>query len=116
MPPTIVPKPPKPPKLPTKPPKPSEEWAWASTPRGAPDAALSLERATRYSESDLEAAVRELGCVHDAASKADALAALRERHAGATVRYVDDSVDDLRVAQLRGPPEHSAREAGAPRG
>ena len=25
------------------------------------------------------------------------LAALRERHAGATVRYVDDSVDDLRA-------------------
>ena len=35
--------------------------------------------------------------VDDAASKADALAALRERHAGATVRYVDDSVDDLRA-------------------
>ena len=35
--------------------------------------------------------------VADAASKADALAALRERHAGATVRYVDDSVDDLRA-------------------
>ena len=33
----------------------------------------------------------------DAPSKADALAVLRQRHAGATLRCVDDSADSLRA-------------------